>query len=93
LEITVWPKGRRVWLKVQAGRRAPWIEEVIERVRDRVEAEFATLLPASSVAERTFGSVTPRQRPEDFRPLRQMFEEATAEEVMSETSVANEDEA
>src|SRR5262245_52487613 len=31
------------------------------------------------------GSVTPRQRPEDFRALRREFEEGVAEEVAGET--------
>jgi hypothetical protein len=51
LEITVWPGRRRVWLKVQAGRRAPWIDEMVDHTRDRLEAGFAALPQASSVAE------------------------------------------
>ena len=42
LEITVWPKGRRVWLKVHAGRRASWIDEVTDRLRNRLETDIAT---------------------------------------------------
>jgi hypothetical protein len=41
-----------------------------------------------SVAELTFGSVTPRKRPEDFAELRQMFEEGVAEEVEEEMNVS-----
>jgi hypothetical protein len=48
----------------------------------------AILRPVRSVAEMTFGSVTPRQRPEDFEELRQMFEEGVVEEVMGETEVS-----
>lgn len=44
----------------------------------------ATLKPARSVAERTFGAVSPRKRPEDFKELRRMFEEGHAEEVLRE---------
>lgn len=47
---------------------------------DKLEA---TLRPARSVAEMTFGSVTPRRRPEDFRELRQLFEEDVAEEAIT----------
>jgi len=42
------------------------------------------LRPVRSVAELTFGAVTPRKRPEDFQELRQRFEEGTAEEAMAE---------
>jgi hypothetical protein len=41
----------------------------------------------SSKLLRWFGSVTPRNKPEDFRALREEFEEAVAEEVVSETEV------
>jgi len=44
----------------------------------------AILRPVRSVAEMTFGSVTPRKRPEDFRELRELFEEGVAEDVMEE---------
>ena len=33
------------------------------------------LRPVRSVAELTFGAVTPRKRPEDFQELRRRFEE------------------
>jgi len=42
------------------------------------------LRPVRSVAELTFGAVTPRKRPEDFQELRQQFEEGIAEEAMAE---------
>jgi hypothetical protein len=89
LEITVWPRGRRAWLKVQAGRRAPWIDETMDRLRNRLEAGMATLPAAPSVTERTFGSVTPRKCPEDFKELRRMFEDAVAEEVVAETPLSD----
>ncbi|MDO8689039.1 MAG: hypothetical protein Q7R39_03355 [Dehalococcoidia bacterium] len=41
-----------------------------------------TLRSVRSVAEMTFGSVTPRKRPEDFDELRQRFEGDVAEEAM-----------
>jgi len=40
----------------------------------------------TSVAEATFGAVTPRQRPEDFQALRRQFEEGVAEDVITETA-------
>ena len=36
-------------------------------------------------AEATFGAVGPRQRPEDFKELRRLFEEGQAMEVLGET--------
>lgn len=52
------------------------------------EEKEAVLRPASSVAQRTFGAVAPRQRPEDFKALRQAFMEEQAEEVMKESSTS-----
>ncbi len=37
------------------------------------------LRPIRSVAELTYGAVTPRKRPEDFQELRRLFEEGQAE--------------
>lgn len=45
---------------------------------------LATLRPARSVADMTFGSVPPRKRPEDFKELRRTFEEEVAENVLDE---------
>lgn len=42
------------------------------------------LRPVRSVAERTFGIVTPRKRPEDFKELRRLFEEGQAAEAAAE---------
>ena len=36
----------------------------------------------------SYGSVTPRQRPEDFRALREEFEEGVADEVTKETTLS-----
>jgi AbrB family looped-hinge helix DNA binding protein len=47
----------------------------------------ATLRPIRSVAELSYGAITPRRRPEDLRELRREFEEGVAEEVMAETPV------
>jgi hypothetical protein len=37
LELTLWEAKRRVWASVQDGRRAPWIDEALPRVKDAVE--------------------------------------------------------
>ena len=34
LEPTWWPKKRRLWLKVHAGREAPWIDAAISAFND-----------------------------------------------------------
>jgi antitoxin PrlF len=47
---------------------------------DEESASVARLARAGSVAERTFGAVNPRKRPEDFRELRRLFEESLARE-------------
>lgn len=51
---------------------------------DSGERPRATLRPVRSVAEMTFGSVTPRKRPEDFQELRRLFVEGMAEDVLAE---------
>ena len=37
LVITWWPKGRRLWIKVQAGRSAEWTDEVALQVKVGIE--------------------------------------------------------
>jgi AbrB family looped-hinge helix DNA binding protein len=49
------------------------------------EETQAVVRPVRSVAEMTFGAVRPRKRPEDFKELRQAFEEGVAEQVIGET--------
>jgi len=44
----------------------------------------AIVRPVRSVAEMTFGAVTPRKRPEDFEELRRHFEEGVADESISD---------
>ena len=39
LEITVWPRERRAWFSVQSGRRARWIGEKLETLREFIDAE------------------------------------------------------
>lgn len=33
LEITYWPRKPRLWVKVVESRRAPWMDEVVPRLR------------------------------------------------------------
>ncbi len=49
----------------------------------------ARLRPVRSVAEATFGAITPRRQPEDFKELRRLFEEGTAYEAMAEAPPTN----
>ena len=50
------------------------------RTKSRIQAQAG-----QSVAEATFGAVTPRRRPEDFRALRREFEESAGEGAAKET--------
>ncbi len=37
LEITYWPTKRRAWFKVQNGRRADWIDQIVPRMKRSLE--------------------------------------------------------
>ena len=37
LEVTLWPAKRRLWFKVQAGRRAAWIDQVVPVLKEALE--------------------------------------------------------
>jgi AbrB family looped-hinge helix DNA binding protein len=58
--------------------------------RDRVNVEYdpdrgvAVIRPLPSVVAFLYGSIVPRQRPEDFRALREDFERGVAEEALAE---------
>jgi len=58
--------------------------------RDKVvfdlDGDTARLRKAESKIAAMYGSVKPRNRPEDFRKLREEFEKGVAEEVLSETT-------
>ena len=58
-------------------------DKVAVSMADSGRAEVV-LKPVRSVAEMTFGIVSPRQRPEDFKALRALFEDETAQEVSEE---------
>jgi hypothetical protein len=34
LEITLWPRRHRAWISVHANRSAPWIDELLPRLRE-----------------------------------------------------------
>jgi antitoxin PrlF len=44
------------------------------------QTAMARLVRAGSVAERTFGAVTPRRKPEDLKELRRQFIESLGQE-------------
>ena len=46
LELTWWPVRRRLWIKVQAGRTAPWIDEVSPQIKRKIESRLSA--PARS---------------------------------------------
>ncbi|MBI3242694.1 MAG: hypothetical protein HYZ49_10420 [Chloroflexi bacterium] len=40
LEITWWPRERRLWLKVARNRRSDWIEDAIPRLKRYLESKL-----------------------------------------------------
>jgi hypothetical protein len=40
LEVTLWPAGKRVWFKVQAGRRAEWIADILPHIKAWIEGQM-----------------------------------------------------
>ncbi len=84
-QITV-PAEIRKTLKLKQGDKVGL--SVGKTLDDKIQV---TLRSVPSVAEMTFGSVTPRKRPEDFGELRQMFEEDVAGEVMAEDATGRQE--
>ena len=84
-QITV-PAEIRKTLKLKQGDKVGL--SVRKTDKDKIQV---TLRPVQSVAEMTFGSVAPRKRPEDFRELREIFEDGVAEEAMAEQEHARKD--
>ena len=79
-QVTVPADIRRV-LGLKVGDRVAFA------LSDTQEREVS-LRPVRSVADLTYGAVSPRQRPEDFQELRHRFEEGAAEEVRAEAAPA-----
>ncbi len=81
LETTVTQKGQ---VTIPAEIRARLGLKPRDRVRFEVEGDTVRIRPALSKVLRWYGSVTPRERPEDFRMLREEFEAGVADEVDAE---------
>jgi len=52
LEITCWPKGRKLWIKVQAGRTAAWIDEMSPRLKREIERRLRRAKPRKAWTEK-----------------------------------------
>jgi AbrB family looped-hinge helix DNA binding protein len=59
-------------------------DKVIFALEDATSGQM-TVRPVRSVAEMTYGAVTPRRRPADLKALRAEALEEAAEEVLAET--------
>ncbi len=81
LETTVTQKGQ-VTIPQEIRRKLGL--EPHDRVRFQVEGETVRITKASSTLLKWYKSVTPRNKPEDFRAVREEFEKGVAEEVVSE---------
>ena len=55
-----------------------------DKVRFEVVGDTISIKRASSKLLQWFGSVAPKEKPEDFSAAREAFEKAVAEEVVSE---------
>ena len=55
-----------------------------DKVRFEVEGDVVKISRASSKLIQWFGSVTPKNKPEDFQKIREEFEKGVAEEAASE---------
>jgi hypothetical protein len=40
LEVTWWPHQHRAWFTIQSGRTAPWIDEAMRRLCDRLQSRL-----------------------------------------------------
>jgi hypothetical protein len=41
LEVTLWPRGNRVWFSVQSGRNAAWISKILPDVKAWIEGQVS----------------------------------------------------
>src|SRR5437763_1606019 len=78
-QITLPADIRRTLGIKQGDKVAVWLAQPGESEQPEV-----ILRPVRSVAEMTFGAITPRKHPVDLDEMRRKFEEGTAEEVMAE---------
>ena len=42
LELTIFPRDRRLWAQVQSGRKAAWIDAVLPELQRRIEVALKT---------------------------------------------------
>jgi len=56
-----------------------------DQVRFEIEGDAVKIVPLVSRLEENFGKVTPRNRPEDFRRIREDFERGVGEDVGEES--------
>ena len=80
-ETTVTEKGQ---VTIPADVRATLGLKPKDKVIFEVEGDVAKMRRAPSKVARWYGSVTPKRRPEDFRALREEFEQGVAEDVTRE---------
>ena len=81
METTVTQKGQ---VTIPAAVRSRLGLKPRDKVRFEVEGDVVTLRPAPSKVLRWYGSVTPKERPEDFQKVREEFEQDVADEVDAE---------
>lgn len=81
LETTLTQKGQ---VTIPAEIRSRLGLKPHDKVIFEVEGDTAKLRRAESKILKWYGSVTPKGRPEDFRRVRDEFEEGVAEEVARE---------
>ena len=43
LELTWWSQRRKLWIKIQAGRTAPWIDQIAPRFKQKIESHLRRL--------------------------------------------------
>jgi antitoxin PrlF len=78
LETTVTQKGQ---VTIPAEVRKALGLKPRDKVTFELEGEVARIKRAPSKIGRWYGAVTPIERPEDFRKIREEFEEGVAEEA------------
>ena len=78
LETTLTQKGQ---VTVPAEIRSRLGLKPRDKVVFELEDDVVKIRRAPSKVLKWYGSVTPKQRPEDFRTIRDEFEEAVAQEV------------
>ncbi|MCL4534436.1 MAG: AbrB/MazE/SpoVT family DNA-binding domain-containing protein [Bacteroidetes bacterium] len=81
METTVTQKGQ---VTIPAGIRSRLGLKPRDKVRFELQGDVVTLRPVPSKVLRWYGSVAPKEMPENFREIREDFEQGVAEEVDAE---------